>query len=100
MKGGRLSSFLGHRAATDPGEGDTTGMLKNQPEASLDLESQLTRDVGLISLGLPESHRKSYPEGILRDLLAISTLRHRDSEEEKRQTTSPRSPLGKWQNQG
>jgi len=53
MKGGRLSSLLGHRAATDPGEGDTTGMLKNQPEASLDMESQLTHDVGLMSLGLP-----------------------------------------------
>ena len=63
MKGWRLSSFLGHRVAADPGEGDTTGRLKNQPEASLDVESQLTQDVGLMSLGLPESHRKSYPAG-------------------------------------
>lgn len=87
------------RAAADPGEGDTTGRLKNQPEASLDVESQLTDDVGLMSLGLPEIHSNSYPKGTLRDLLAISTLRHRDSEEERRQMTCPRSPLGKWQNQ-
>lgn len=86
------------RAAVDPGEGDIVGRLKNQPEASLDVESQLTDDAGLMSLGLPEIHRNSYPKGTLRDLLAISTLRHKDSEEDRRQMTCPRSPQGKWQN--
>ena len=47
-----------------PWRGWTAGRLKNQPEASLDVESQLTDDAGLMSLGLSEIHRNSYPKGM------------------------------------
>lgn len=86
------------RAAADPGQGYTTGRLKNQPGPSHGVEPQLTDDVDLMNLGLPESPGKSYPDGNLGAILAISTSRCRESEAVRRQTTCARSQLGKWHN--